>query len=198
MQTVYKLTSDERTTHEGFQWPYRKWCEEAGGVLCAKGLFHAYRTPLQAAFFAPLATAEVLSYRKLWEAHADGDIKEAADKVGATRMRLWRRVELPTITTERRVRAAIAYALCSYDDPKYRKWADKWLGGSDRSAESAESAAWSAAWSAAASAAWSASSAASAALSAESARSAAESILHWAVSDAPLTDDLLEQWRTRP
>ena len=187
MMTVYKLTSNERTTHGGFQWPYRKWVDEAGGgEECGEGWLHAYRSPLQAAFFAPLATRDVLSYRNLWEAHADGTIKEWPDKIGATKMRLWRQAELPTITTEQRVRAAIAHALLVYDGPTYRKWADAWLDRSDRSAESA----WSAAWSAR-----SARSAESAAWSAESAGSA---ILRWAITDAPLTDELLTTWRTRP
>jgi len=47
---------------------------------------------------------------------------------------------MPQVTTEQRVRFAILCVLAVYHDPEFARWAEAWLSGVDRSAESAQAA----------------------------------------------------------
>ncbi len=87
-----------------------------------------------------------------------------------------REIPLPVVSIKQRVEFAIRCARQVYRDPEWNRWADAWLSGVDRIAESARNAAESAGSAAESAryAAWSAESARYAAWSARSARNAAK------------------------
>jgi len=107
---------------------------------------------------------------------------KASLKSGFKTVTTIRRIDLPVITLEQRIRISIYCALKQYSALSFVKWANAWLDGSDRSARAAEAAAraaeaaaavaveWAAEW-----AAWAAREAAVAAeAAAEAAARAAE------------------------
>jgi hypothetical protein len=197
----YKLTSQELTTHNGFQWEIgKKFTTSGEGELCGPGYLHYYHHPVLAVLLNPIH-ADITSPR-LFEVETGGIHKDDNGlKGGCTEMVLIREIPLPKVTTTQKVAFSILVSLDVYKDRGYKEWAENWLSGKDRSesaawpaarsaesaaasaARSAESAAKSAAWSAAKSAAESAAesaeyAAASAAWSAESAAWSAEQILN--------------------
>jgi hypothetical protein len=87
-----------------------------------------------------------------------------------------RRIEIPVVTTEQRVKYAILCALEVCQEPSFVTWANKWLSGEDRSERSAAARASASAVSSAS--AWSA----SAESAACSARSAVAVAVGWAAS----------------
>ena len=189
---VYKLTNQNLQTHGGYQWEPGVARETDGrGNLCGPGWLHYYHDPLLSVLLNPIHAD--IEGPILWEAEAEGLHRDDRGlKGGCTRLTLLRRIELPQITTEQRVRFGILCAKVICDNPAWSAWADRWLDGSDRSQESAWAAAeaaqaaaeaawvaraagWSAGWSAARSAARAAEAAADAAwAAAETAARAAE------------------------
>jgi len=172
---VYKLTNQNLQTHGGYQWEPGVARETDGrGNLCGPGWLHYYHDPLLAVLLNPIHAD--IEGPILWEAEAEGLHRDDRGlKGGCTRLTLLRRIELPQITTEQRVRFGILCAKVICDNPAWNAWADRWLDGSDRSQESAwaatEAAARAARAARAAEAAWAA---ARAARAAEAAWAAAE------------------------
>lgn len=142
---VYKLTSQNGTTHNGTKWGPGARYEVAGPLeMCGNGI-HAYSDPLLAVLLNPIH-AEINSPR-LWECEASD---EHIDDHGLKSCHRWlqtvRELPVPQITTEQRVRFAILCAIDSgADNPAWVAWALHWLDGSDRSHEAAEDAEWAAA-----------------------------------------------------
>ena len=168
---VYKLTDQNMRTYGGFQWELGVKPEPRNGKgdLCGPGWFHCYSHPLLAVLFNPIHAD--ISNPRLFEATAVGKSKhDNGMKSGYVSLKLTKEIPVPEITLTQKVAFSILVSKLIYKDSKYNKWADNWLSGHDRSAESATSAARSAA-SAARSAAWSAE---NAAWSAESAERCAE------------------------
>jgi len=159
MAIVYKLTNQDLTTHNGYQWAVGEWRETNGeGNLCGPGWLHAYTDPAVALFLNPIHAN--IANPRLWEGEAKGKVtSDKGLKVGYTRMRIV--MELPVVlpTTEQQVRFAIACAVSVYRDDGFRVWAKKWVSGLDRTAEAAWAAAGAAA-EAAAEVAWAAAEAA--------------------------------------
>ena len=151
---VYKLTDQNLQTHGGYQWEPGVARETDGeGNLCGPGWLHYYHDPLLAVLLNPIHAD--IEGPILWEAEAEGLHRDDRGlKGGCTRLTLLRRIELPQITTEQRVRFGILCAKVICDNPAWNAWADRWLDGSDRSqesawaAEAADRAAWAAAWAA--------------------------------------------------
>jgi len=192
----YKLTTQELTTHNGYQWRLGENKTTPGnGDLCGSGWLHYYHHPLLAILLNPMHAS--IQNPKLFECEAGGIHKnDMGLKGGCTELTLIQELTPTSITLTQRVAFGILVSQLVYKDSYYNKWANDWLENKDRSASAAESArsaarsarsaesarsaarsaAWSAAWSAAEAAARSARSAAESAESAaESARSAAES-----------------------
>jgi hypothetical protein len=145
---LYKLTTQDGRTRPGLE-NETQWGEgvehtaPGGDELCTAAYLHAYTDPLLAVMMNP-AHAD-LSTPAIWE--CDGDVElSAPDKVGCTRLRTLRQIELPQITTVQRVRFAIlaAQAVIRNMCPKWSEWAQRWLSGEDRSTKAAR-AAWAAA-----------------------------------------------------
>lgn len=164
--TAYKLTTQEMTTYNGFQWEMGKVVTTSGeGDLCGPGWLHAYRDPLLGLFLNPIHAN--ISNPRLWVVEVGSAfLDDRGLKCGYTSMKLVRQLRVPVITTEQRVRFAIACAW-KHGDSQWRRWAMNWLDGTNRSAASATRA-WAAARAtAAAAAAWAAEAAARAAEASE-------------------------------
>jgi len=138
----YKLTDAEgRTNGAGkapkpMQWAVGVTNRAAGEgtTLCTSGVLHVYRTPEQAAFMAP---AHVPGYSRLYEVEVPEIPVDDGTKCGVKEATVLREIPLPELTTEQRVEIAIRVSLWMHDDPEYRRWAEEWLDGRDRSAEAA-------------------------------------------------------------
>ena len=168
MRTVYNLTGQDLTTHNGYPWTPGEWRETNGsGDLCGPGWLHHYSDPLLAVFLNPIHAN--IANPRLWEAEADGaTLDDRGLKGGSARLRLVRELPLPAVSSVQRVAFGILCAMEVPEDPTFTAWAERWLSGADRTAEAA---AW---WTLAARAAWWALAAWEAALAAEAAAAAAE------------------------
>ena len=191
----YKLTTQDGTTHNYYQWSLPKgekpgdWHRTSGeGNLCGPGWLHYYHHPLLAVLLNPIHAD--IQDPILWEVEVGGEQKDDAGlKGGATKMRLLKKIDLPMFSTEQRVVFGIYCALETCNDEEFVRWANGWLMGSDRSAAEAAQAA--AAWTAAARAAAEAAQAAAAAWTAaawaaEAAARAAWTAAAWAARAAQI------------
>lgn len=154
MTRLYKLTDrDGKTragTHNETQWGENvtHTASGRGRELCTSDVIHAYEHPLVAAVMNP-AHAN-LSDPVLWEATGEVVARDGALKCGVKTLTTLRRIPLPVLTTEQRVRIAIRCALDVYTAPAFVIWARGWLDGADRSRDAARAAAADAARAAAA------------------------------------------------
>ena len=160
MATWYKLTDKDGYTRKGKE-NECLWGENIthtatgkGSHLCSRDLIHVYRNPLIASFMNP--SHADFKNPLLWECEAKGDCNHDGQlKSGFKTVTTIRRIDLPVITLEKRIRISIYCALKQYSAPSFVKWANAWLDGSDRSARAA-AAAEAEARAAAARAAWAA------------------------------------------
>jgi hypothetical protein len=189
MATWYKLTDKDGYTRKGKEneclWGENitHYATGKGSQLCSRDLIHVYQNPLIASFMNP--SHADFKNPLLWECEANGECAhEGQLKSGFKTVTTIRRIDLPVITLEQRIRISIYCALKQYSAPSFVKWANAWLDGSDRSARAAWAAreaaaaeaaraAWAEEW-----AAWAAREAARAAEAREAARAA------WASSAA--------------
>jgi len=144
MTRLYKLTDEHDRTHGGCQWGPDVCVETSGeGPLWDNGWTHWYTHPLVAVLLNPIHGAYDLSSAHLWEGDdGGGEIRnDRGLKIGCTRGTTRRRVPLPKITVEQKIRFGIACAWQVYPDPQWRKWAVNWLTGADRTKRSAYAAA---------------------------------------------------------
>ena len=140
MTTLYKLTEQDCTTHGGCKWGDGATHETDGsGDMCGPGWLHAYTHPLLAVLFNPIHAN--FSNPLLWECEGEIGKNDRGLKVGCTRLTTLRRIPLPEISTEQRVKFAILCALKVCAGDKFVQWANAWLDGSDRSEKSAARAA---------------------------------------------------------
>jgi hypothetical protein len=168
---AYKWFRYNLTTYDGFQWEIGRWKSTSGeGELCGPGWLHAFSTPLLAVLHK--AGCNIDDYDLLFEVEIEG-IKDESFKLGATRMRPLRQIEVPTLTIEQHIEYAIrvtqeAMRITNISIPIWSEWATKWLDGTDRSVIAAYAAA-----NAAYAAAYAANAAANAAYAADAAYAAA-------------------------
>jgi hypothetical protein len=139
---VYKLTNSQDKTKGGTQWGEGVRHEATGTCsdLCSDGWIHWYHDPLLAVLHDPIH-GEFGAEAHLWEAKTDGGIREEGRMKGGSKgLTTLRRIDLPTVTTEQRVRYAILCARQVRQDAAWNAWADRWLSGEDRTAEAARAA----------------------------------------------------------
>jgi len=130
--TLYKLTDKDDRTYNGMQWGEGVTHTASGtGELCGPGWIHAYTDPLLAVLLDPIY-AGFGPTAHLWEAEGVIGTTHHGLKVGCTSLTTLRRVGLPALTTEQRVRFAILCAREVYTDPAWTAWADCWLSGENR------------------------------------------------------------------
>ena len=178
-KTCYKLTNQDMTTHNGYQWELNKWnkvpAKAGDGNLCSGSFLHAYTDPVLALFLNPIH-ANIQNVR-LFKAESRGRFADDHGlKIGYSQMRLVEELPVKMPTTEQRVKFAILCAMRVYDHPDFLDWCHKWLIGEDRSQDAAAEAAERAAADAAA--AW-----AAAAADADAAAAWADAAAAWAAED---------------
>ena len=166
-----KLTDQDGRTRPGHpeetQWGPGVHHEAEGPLkLCENGL-HYYPEGLAVAILCNPGDANLANPRA-WRCVPDGEVLEGDLKACARGLTTVEEAVLPVVTTEQRIEVAIRCALVVCDEPGFRRWAEGWLSGADRTAEAAEEA-WAAAWAAAA---WAAAEAAWAAWAAAAAEEA--------------------------
>ena len=129
---LYKLTDDKNCTRGGTEWGkgITHKANRKGKELCTSDVIHAYRHPLLAVLLNPIHTD--FHKIRLWEAEGEV-VADDGLKVGCKELTTVKRIRVPKITTEQRVRFAILCALEVYNDRDFAKWAEAWLDGSDRS-----------------------------------------------------------------
>mgnify|MGYP001312204440 FL=1 len=140
---LYKLTDQKHRTRAGesneCQWGENITHSGTGkGQLCGPGWIHAYTDPLLAVIFNPIH-ANIKS-PALWESEGDVGLNDRGVKVGCLSLTTLRIVSLPEVTTIQRVAFGVLCAIRVYQDPKFCKWANGWLAGTDRTAAAADAA----------------------------------------------------------
>jgi len=181
---IYKLTRQDRTTRDGFKYPPKgsKLPELDGkGELCSKHWYHGYAHPLLAVLNAPVHVSP--DYTKMIEIEVPEVYAPDQMKLGFTMGVVGKDVPLPKVTLEQKIRYAIGCACSVYEEKSFRKWADDWISGKDRSTRAVARAAARVAWAARA--------------VARAARAAAWAardtldlirIAEWAMTDEPLSE----------
>jgi len=135
---LYKLTRQDGTAYGGTQWSEGVTIKTSGrGRLCGPGYTHWYTHPLLAVLLNPIHA--YYTDPVLWEGEGEA-VKSDGLQVGCKKATTIRRIPLPKVTTEQRVKFAILCALQVYREPGYVAWAESWLSGADRSLESAQAA----------------------------------------------------------
>jgi len=137
---VYKLFRPDMTTHGGYQWAEgrREAIALPGTELCTPQVFHAYRSDLLASLLNPIHAD--YSPAVLWACETDEIVADDGLKIGVKDLRPITQLDLPSPSTEQRVRFALLCALAVYKDPEFEHWANAWLSGVDRSLDSARAA----------------------------------------------------------
>ena len=134
---LYKLTDANGRTRGGTQWGpgvrHRPDAAHAGrGGLCGPGWIHAYPDPLVAVIRDP-CDAHLGPSARLWEAEGEVGQTDHGLKIGCLELTTVREIPLPVLTTEQRVRCAIACAAAVYQEPSWQAWARAWGTGEERS-----------------------------------------------------------------
>ena len=176
--TDYKVSNANGTTRGGTRWGpgVRHEAQPGGGPLCSEYWIHYYEDKYLAALLNPIhgnfenpvlwtfqpdvRRSWIQKLRRVPAIKRDGQLK-AGCKAGTT----VKRIRLPRFTTRQRIAFAIFCGQSVCKDEAWRRWAERWLSGEDRSAAEAGAAAWAAAAAARAAAARAAEAAAAAAAS---------------------------------
>ena len=144
MQLRYKLTTQARTTHNGFKLPADgEWFypedRTSAPSPCSSTVLHHYADPLLAVLFNPIHGA--YNNPRLFEIEIDEELGTDGLKGGCRAQRIVREIPLPTITMEQRVAFAIYCAELYCTDPVWVQWATNWMNGTDRTPAAAADAA---------------------------------------------------------
>jgi len=164
----YKITDENDQTYGGCQWGEGVTHTADGkGGLCSKHWIHAYSHKLIAVVMNPIH-GNYGKGKHLWECEAETGKNNRGLKFGTTKLTTIKRVWIPIISLNAKTRFGIYCAVEVCKDKGFKKWADNWLSGKDRTEAAAR-----AAWAAARAAARAAEAAARAAWAAEAAEAAA-------------------------
>jgi len=122
---LYKLTDANDRTHNGCQWGPNVTVETSGeGELCGEGFTHWYTNPLLAVLLNLTHANFDLSTAHLWEGEGEIVKDDSGLKVGCAKATTLRRIPVPEVTDEQRVKFGI---LCSLQVPQemaYVEWAN--------------------------------------------------------------------------
>jgi len=133
-----KLTTQEMTTHNGYQWKIGKKevITTKGGELCSSDFYHYYSDPLLAVFLNPIHSN--IPNPKIFKVIPGGEtLSDFGLKFGSKELTLIEEIEyfLPKVTNIQRIAFGILCALKVYNNPKFVLWANNWLDGTDRGSE---------------------------------------------------------------
>jgi hypothetical protein len=161
MTKLYKLTDEQGRTRAGedneLTWAVgvEHKTEGTGTRLCSADVIHAYEHPLIAVLMNPLHAMFNPATVRLFVAEGEIVAREGQLKCGVHALKVVEEIPVPTLTAEQRVKFAILCAKTVCEGAAWNAWADKWLSGEGRSAETeAWEAAEAAARAAARAAAW--------------------------------------------
>jgi hypothetical protein len=177
-KVMYKLVSQNYTSHNGTKWEVGKEvvAQGAGKEMCTNQVLHCYSNKYLAIIFNPLHAN--IQNPRLIKVKCDKIVASDGLKFACKKQTMIGEISAPEITTLQKVEFAIRVAMLQYKASSFISWANNWISGKDRTGAAAESARFAeraAAWSAERAAAWSAAeSAESAARSARFAERAAE------------------------
>ncbi|MDD5549557.1 MAG: hypothetical protein PHI79_08205 [Sulfurovaceae bacterium] len=166
-KALCKLTDEKGRTFNKTQWGENVTHTANGlGELCGIGWIHFYDDPVLAVLLNPIHAN--FNNPILWKIKVYGVIKEDKGlRFGATKVKTIKKIALPIISVEQRVRFAILCSIEVYKEKSFLIWAENWLSGKNRTAQAAYSAnaaaaytAYAAAYAAYAAAAYSANAAA--------------------------------------
>jgi hypothetical protein len=137
---LYKLTTQDGYTRKGCgnQCLWGENITHSGtgiGDLCGPGYIHAYTHPKLAVVLNPIHAN--VTNPLLWVCEGEVVKEDSGLKVGCVSLTTLRRIELPVVTLEQRVRFGILCAKEVCANPEWVQWADNWLSGKDRTASSA-------------------------------------------------------------
>ncbi len=139
---IYKLTNKhDRSKHGGCQWAEgAEYFADGKGDLCTKHWIHGYTDKYLAVICNPIHANYDETTMHMWE--CEGDIgKDDGIKLGCTRVKTIRQIEVPKITINQGICFAILAGKAVSRDDAWNKWADKWLDGTDRTRAAAYAAA---------------------------------------------------------
>jgi len=141
MKIRYKLSSQDKTTRNGYKLPDNGFWFEAEDITsppkpCTNTVLHHYADPHLALLFNPVHAS--IENPRLFEIEIDDEIDTDGLKGWCRKQRIIRELPIPEITTEQRVAFAICcaepYGSASAD---WQKWATNWMSGTDRSSYAA-------------------------------------------------------------
>src|SRR3990167_6468593 len=126
-----KLTDADGYTHGGTLWAEGASYETSGeGGLCGPGWLHCYTDPLLAVLLNPIhanfINPRMCTVRVSGVGRDDHGLKE-----GWTKMAFESWVNVPSVTTEQRIRFGILCAMEVYTERSWVAWARGWLDGMD-------------------------------------------------------------------
>mgnify|MGYP001613050780 CR=1 FL=1 len=139
----YKLIDEDGYTRKGMEgeifWLDGEWKKTngTGDALCTKDVIHFYDHPKLAVIFNPIH-AEIPNPR-LIKIEVDTVVAHNGLKGGCKRAKFMVELSMPKITNEQMVEFAIRCALLTYElwskndkNNAWKRWADNWLNGKDR------------------------------------------------------------------
>lgn len=129
---LYKLTDEHERTFNNTRWGKNVTHQAVGNgrSLCSDGFIHAYTNPILAIIMNPIHAK--FNNPILWEAEGKVIIDDGT-KVGCKSLTTVRRIALPIVTIENKIRFAIKCASLVYDNKEWKNWADRWIKNIDRS-----------------------------------------------------------------
>ncbi len=136
----YKLTNAQDETYGCCNWGKNVEHTAPGkGDLCTNGWIHCYNHPVLAVMFNRVHANYDLETAHLWECEVSGRIKveDRGMKFGVQKARTTRRINLPVVTTQQKVKFGILCVLKVCREIKFREWASRWLSGKDRTPKTA-------------------------------------------------------------
>jgi len=137
MTTLYKFTDEKDQTYNECQWGENITVETSGiGEMCSKGFTHWYIDARLAVIFNPIHGDYNLKTAHLWKGEGE-IIKNDGLKIGCKKATTIKKITIPDITIEQKIKFAIYCALEVYTEYSFIKWANNWLLGKNRSAAEA-------------------------------------------------------------
>ena len=133
MVKMYKLTTQENTTHGGMSWKIGKTntAKGVGSSMCSDQVLHCYASPAQAVFLNPIH-ADIKNPR-LYEIECSPIIATDGLKFACKKQTPTQELSPIFLSATQRVAIAIKIAILDYKESNFLEWANLWLNGLDRS-----------------------------------------------------------------
>jgi hypothetical protein len=140
MVKMYKLTTQEHTTHNGMKWKIGQTNQAAdiGNTMCTSQVLHCYVNPIQAVLLNPIHAN--IQNPCLFEIECSEIVNTDGLKYACKEQTPTKKIPLPSISLNQKIAIAIKLAMLVYRAASFTKWALAWLDGSDRSYAAARAA----------------------------------------------------------